>query len=119
MSVRVTEKTATLHCACLLFCTVSAYVSGPFDQSALPTLSALVVHVVAGGTLKMPTVACSEAPLDERYYTTVRTVVLIVLVFIFIGFFFKTVNTPRHRLKQPKFVLRCTQLQVGLTHAIS
>ena len=88
MSVRVTEKTATLHCACLLFCTVSAYVSGPFDQSALPTLSALVVHVVAGGTLKMPTVACSEAPLDERYYTTVRTVVLIVLVFIFIGFFF-------------------------------
>ena len=34
-------------------------------------------------------------------------------------FFLKTVNTRRHRLKQPKFVLRCTQLQVGLTHAIS
>ena len=32
--------------------------------------------------------------------------------------YYKTVNTRRHRLKQPKFVLRCTQLQVGLPHAI-
>jgi len=35
-----------------------------------------------------------------------------------IFFYYKTVNTRRHRLKQPKFVLRCTQLQVGLPHAI-
>ena len=33
-------------------------------------------------------------------------------------YYYKTVNTRRHRLKQPKFVLRCTQLQVGLPHAI-
>jgi len=32
--------------------------------------------------------------------------------------YYNTVNTRRHRLKQPKFVLRCTQLQVGLPHAI-
>ena len=32
---------------------------------------------------------------------------------------FTTVKTPRHRLKQPKFVLHCKQLRVGLTHAIS
>ena len=37
----------------------------------------------------------------------------------FFFFFFKTVKTPRHRLKQPKFVLHCKQLRVGLTHAIS
>jgi hypothetical protein len=29
-------------------------------------------------------------------------------------FFFDRENTRRHRLKQPKFVLRCTQLMVGL-----
>ena len=32
----------------------------------------------------------------------------------FFFFFFTTVKTRRHRLKQPKFVLRCTQLMVGL-----
>ena len=29
-------------------------------------------------------------------------------------FFFNTVKTRRDRLKQPKFVLRCVQLMVGL-----
>ena len=34
--------------------------------------------------------------------------------FLLLFFFFSTVKTRRHRLKQPKFVLRCTQLMVGL-----
>jgi len=42
----------------------------------------------------------------------------VVLTFLTSHYYYKTVNTRRHRLKQPKFVLRCTQLQVGLPHAI-
>ena len=36
------------------------------------------------------------------------------MLYILIFFFFNTVKTRRDRLKQPKFVLRCVQLMVGL-----